>query len=90
MSKPEPDALGTEDLERGLRPTPISDFRTVAFIALVVLLLFNSAGLVKWTQQLPSNTVNVWLAERAADWDRLMQATPARGIDRLRRLLSGE
>jgi hypothetical protein len=32
----------------------------------MLLLLFNSTGLVQWVQRLPSNPVNAWLAERAA------------------------
>ena len=47
-------------------------------------------GLVRWMQQLPSNPVNVWLAERAADWDRLMHVPPADVLEGAKRLLRVE
>jgi hypothetical protein len=81
--------LGTEDLEKGMCPSSAGTFGTVALNALIVLLLFNSAGLVKWTQQLSSNTVNVWLAERAADWDRIVHSSSAKVMGILKKLLSG-
>jgi hypothetical protein len=66
------DELGTQDLEEGLRPSPASAFATIAANAIILLLVFNSSGLVRWTQALPSGPVATWVAERAADWDRLM------------------
>ena len=64
--------VGTEDLEKGMRTSRASTFATIAVNALLLLLVFNSGGLVRWTQQLPSSPVASWVAERAADWDRLM------------------
>jgi hypothetical protein len=65
--------VGTQDLEKGLRPSPASAFAIIAVNALILLLVLNSGGLVRWTQQLPSGPAAAWVAERAADWDRLMR-----------------
>ncbi len=64
--------MGTEDLETGMRPSRASTFGTIAVNAIILLLVFNSGGLVRWTQRLPSSPAAIWVAERAADWDRLM------------------
>jgi hypothetical protein len=73
-----------------MRPSPASTFRTIAVNAVLLLLLFNSEGLVQWTQRLPSNPVNAWLAERAADWNRMMHVSPADMFESVRRLLKVE
>ena len=73
MPAPTDKPLGTRDLEKGMRPSRASDFRTIALNAVILLLLFNSEGLVQWAQRLPSSNVNVWLAGIAADWNELMQ-----------------
>jgi hypothetical protein len=90
MPEPTNEGLGTLELERGMRPSPASSFRTIALIAVLLLLLFNSGGLVRWAQQLPSNPVNAWLAERAADWDRLMHVPPADVLENVKKLLRVE
>jgi hypothetical protein len=90
MPLPTDGLLGTSDLEKGLRPSPASTFRTIAVNALILLLLFNSAGLVQWTQRLPSNVLTAWVAERAADWDRMMHVPPADVYEALRKLLRVE
>ena len=90
MPEPTQDDLGTLELEKGLRPSPASCFRTIALITVLLLLVFNSGGLVRWTQQLPSNPVNVWLAERAADWDRMMHVPPADVFESLKKFLKVE
>jgi hypothetical protein len=82
--------FGTLDLEKGMRPSPASTFRTIALNAVLLLLLFNSEGLVQWTQRLPSNPVNAWLAERAADWNRMMHVSPAEMFESVRSLLKVE
>jgi hypothetical protein len=64
--------LGTEDLEAGMRPSRSRAFGVVLSLTLVVLLVFNSAGLVEWSQRLPSGQATSWLAERAAGLDRLV------------------
>jgi hypothetical protein len=83
--------IGTQDLEKGLHASPAATFRTVAGVALILLLLFNSAGLVRWTQQLPSNAVNVWLSERASDWHQMMlRLGPAVAFERAKSVLKVE
>jgi hypothetical protein len=80
--------LGTKDLEKGLRPSPASAFLTPAAIVLMLLLVFNSAGLLRWTERLPANPATAWMADRASDWHRLMvRLGPAVAFDSLRRLL---
>ena len=86
---PQPQDLGTQDLEKGMRPSRAFDFRTIAVNAVLILLLFNSVGLMRWTQTLPSDALNIWLAERAADWDRLMHVSPAEVFERVKALLGG-
>lgn len=88
MAETTEDGIGTKDLEKGLRASPTATFRTVAAIALMLLLLFNSAGLARWTQRLPSNPATAWLSERASDWHRLMlRLGPAAEFERLKALL---
>ena len=88
MPLPVDEPLGTRDLEKGMRPSRASTFRTIALVAVILLLVFNSAGLVQWTQRLPSNAVNAWLAERAADWDRVMHVPPADVFESIKKLLN--
>jgi hypothetical protein len=42
---------------------------------------------VQWAQRLPSNAATAWLAERAADWDRMMHVPPADVFESIKRLL---
>jgi hypothetical protein len=79
MPEPTQETLGTLELEKGLRPSPASSFRTIALITVLLLLVFNSGG-----------PVNVWLAERAADWDRLMHVPPADVLEGAKRLVRVE
>jgi hypothetical protein len=91
MNEPADDEVGTKDLEKGMRPSSAATFATVAINALILLIAFNSGGLVRWTQQLPSSAATAWLAERAADWDRLMHVPPPEMFEQLRkRLQTGE
>ena len=90
MPQPTSEVVGTLDLEKGMRPSPASTFRTIAVNALILLLLFNSAGLVQWAQRLPSTPVNAWLAERAADWNRMMHVPPADLLVWIKRVLKVE
>ncbi len=87
MAEPKDEAIGTRDLEKGMRASPASTFRTIAMNALILLLLFNSAGLGQWAQRLPSTRMNAWLAERAADWDRMTHVPPADVYESIRKLL---
>lgn len=81
------DDVGTQELEKGMRPSSIRAVAVIACNTVLVLLLLNSAALVKWTQQLPSSPVSIWVAERAADWDALMHVPPSEVAARLRRLV---
>lgn len=82
-------AVGTLDLEKGMRASHVSSFATILAIVLVMLAVFNSAGLVRWAQRLPSGPVSSWVAERAADWDHLMQNPPSTVLKELRKALAG-
>lgn len=82
--------MGTEELEKGLRASPASAFATIACNAVLVLLIFNSAGLVKWAQLLPSHPASIWVAERAADWHKIMQTSPADMSEAIRQRLKVE
>ena len=73
MQKEVVEPLGTEDLEKGLRPSPAREFAVIAAIAVSIMLVFNSGGLVRWTQRLPSSETSLWIATRAFEWDELMQ-----------------
>jgi hypothetical protein len=65
--------LGTEDLEAGLRPSHAREFAVIAAIAVSIMLVFNSGGLVRWTQRLPSSETSLWIATRAFEWNELME-----------------
>jgi hypothetical protein len=87
MSEQADAAIGTKDLEKGMRPSRASAFATIAVNAILILLVFNSGGLVRWTQQLPSSPATAWLAERAADWDRLMRVPLPEMFEQLKKRL---
>lgn len=72
MQKPSSPPIGTQELERGLRAGRAGDALKIGVAAVALLLIFNSGGLARWTQALPSSTTNAWIAERANDWHRLM------------------
>lgn len=77
--------LGTEELERNMRPGRARDAGCIGAIAITVLLVCNSGGLVTWTQALPSNATNAWISERASNWHEAMtRLGPAAVFDRLR------
>lgn len=90
MADTDEHGIGTKDLEKGLRASPASTFRTIAVNAVLILLVFNSDGLVRWTQALPSNPASSWIAERASDWHRLMQVPPADVFESIKKLLKVE
>lgn len=81
-----PAELGTQELEAGMRPSRMGVFAVIACNTVLVLLLFNASALVRWTQQLPSSPVAIWVAERAADWEALTHVSPADIAERLRDL----
>jgi hypothetical protein len=84
-------SVGTEDLEKGLRPASAWTFPPILLITLAMLLVFNAAGLDRWTHELAPSPVNAWLAARAAEWHGLMvQYGPARVYEMARQALDRE
>ena len=72
-------ALGTHDLEAGMRPSSATSFVPVIGLAVALLFVFNSAGLVRWTQNLPPSRLNTALSDAANVWhDAMTAAGPAR------------
>lgn len=90
MARATDDAIGTRDLENGMRASRAAAFATILVNVVLVLAVFNSPGLVGWTQRLPSSPASAWLAERAADWDRMMHVAPAEVLETLRKRLKVE
>jgi hypothetical protein len=83
-------ALGTEELEKGMRPGHAGHVAFIMTTTVLLLLIFNAGGLARWTQDLPSTPTNIWLAERAADWHRVMtDLGPAAWFDALRTRVRG-
>lgn len=80
-------ALGTEEMERGLRPSPALDFAKIAIVTVALLLVFNSAALLGWTQQSRPGPVIAALEAPAQHWHATMvRLGPAALFERLRRL----
>jgi hypothetical protein len=72
-------ALGTHDLEAGMRPSKRAALTPVMAIAVALLFVFNSAGLVRWTQNLPPSALATNLSDAANLWhEAMMAAGPAR------------
>ena len=67
-----PSEFGVDELEKGMQPGRARDVAWIGSIALAILLVFNSGGLVKWTQTLPSTATNASIAETAQSWHQLM------------------
>lgn len=83
--------LGTEDLERGMRPSRIGAVVPVMAIAVALLFVFNSAGVVRWTQNLPPGPVGTALSDAANVWhDAMMAAGPARVFDAIKQAIGVE
>ncbi len=82
--------LGTEELERGMRPGRARDAGLILLIAVAVVAIFNSGGLVRWTERLPSSDVSVWIIERALQWDDTMRRLgPATLFEQIRERIGG-
>jgi len=72
-------SLGTHDLETGMRASRVGTVVPIMAIAVALLFVFNSAGLVRWTQNLPPSTFNTALSDAANAWhDAMTAAGPAR------------
>ena len=72
-------ALGTHDLETGMRPSRAGSVVPIMAISVALLFVFNSAGLVRWTQNLPPSTLSTALSDAANVWhDAMTAAGPAR------------
>lgn len=78
-------APGVHDLEAGMRPSRLSQFVPVAVVVVALLFVFNSAGLVRWTQNLPPGRTGTALSDAANVWhDAMTAAGPARLFDWLK------
>jgi hypothetical protein len=78
-------ALGTEDLEAGTRPTAAREFAVIAIIAVAMLLVFNSRSLVEWTRQPQPGPVIAALEKPAVAWhDWMTRLGPAAAFEKLR------
>ncbi len=79
--------MGTEELERGLRPAAVFDFAKIAAVAVAMLLVFNSIALVDWTRQSRPGPVIAALEEPALRWHGAMERLgTARLFERLHAL----
>ncbi len=82
--------LGTEELERGLRPAAAFDFAKIATVAVALLLVFNSVALVDWTRQSRPGPVIAALEEPALRWHAAMERLGTAGLfERLQALARG-
>ena len=72
--------LGTEELERGLRPAAVLDFAKITTTAVALLLVFNSVALVDWTRQSRPDPVVAALEEPALRWHAAMERLGTAGL----------
>lgn len=88
MMRPKQDCeLGTEELERGLRPALALDFAKIATVAVALLLVFNSTALLDWTRQARPGPVIAALEGPALRWhESMVRLGPAGLFERLRAL----
>ncbi|HEX2886793.1 hypothetical protein [Vineibacter terrae] len=85
------ESLGTHDLEAGMRPSRARAFIPVMAITVALLFVFNSAGLVRWTQNLPPSQLGTALSDAANVWhDAMTWAGPARLFEVLKETLGVE
>lgn len=62
-----------------MRPSRVAALVPVMAISVALLFVFNSAGLVRWTQNLPPSPLNTALSDAANAWhDAMTAAGPAR------------
>ncbi|MEZ5852490.1 MAG: hypothetical protein R3D68_17800 [Hyphomicrobiaceae bacterium] len=82
--------LGTEELEHGMRPGRARDAALIIVIVVAMLALFNSGGLVRWAERLPSSDASFWINERALQWDDAMRRLgPATLFEQIRERIRG-
>jgi len=73
MARREQDCgLGTEEMERGLRPAAALDFAKIAIVTMALLLVFNSTALLDWTRQSRPGPVIAALEGPAQRWHATM------------------
>ncbi len=85
------ESLGTHDLEAGMRPSRAGAFMPVMAITVALLFVFNSAGLVRWTQNLPPSQLGTALSDAANVWhDAMTWAGPARLFEVLKETIGVE
>lgn len=90
-SRDDETALGTLDLEAGMRPSRMTALIPVMAISVALLFVFNSAGLVRWTQNLPPSQMNTALSNAANVWhDAMTAAGSARLFDAVKETISVE
>jgi hypothetical protein len=84
-------ALGTHDLEAGMRPSRAASVVPIMAISVVLLFVFNSAGLVRWTQNLPPSQLATALSDAANVWhDAMTAAGPARLFETIKEAIGVE
>jgi hypothetical protein len=84
---PDP-GLGTQDLEKGMRAGRAGQVAPIALVAFLVLATFNSGGLVRWAERLPSHEASQWVSEQISAWhDLMLRLGPAHAFEEVRRRL---
>jgi|HubBroStandDraft_6_1064221.scaffolds.fasta_scaffold530512_2 hypothetical protein len=79
--------IGTRDLEQGMRASPAMGFVTIATIAMVLLAVFNPAGLENGIRRLPPGALTSGLVAAASGWRQSMERLgPAKLFDDIRRM----
>lgn len=73
--------LGSDDLEAGMRPSPLRAVPKIFAAALVPLLFFNSQGIANWTRSLPPTEFHAGLNGAAVAWhETMLTLGPARAF----------
>ena len=81
-------ALGTQDLESGLRPSRHTSFLVIAVNAMLVLAICNAQGLKSWAERLPSSSLSVALLDVATGLEDLTKVSPYEWGARVRRIFA--
>ena len=81
--------IGTQDLEKGQRPSRASTFPIIAAIVVAMLPTFDAAGFESLVRRLPQGPLSARLIEEAANWRGLMERLgPAKLFDSAKRKFS--